>query len=181
MAVRASTAALSDVVAGLFVEPLHGFNRAQMDIVDHWIATLERLKQVLGQGGANKPKDPAALIAATLAMAPKWSATIRGDASIVLRVASLTQTQGQVSLGVAVGPFQASGSFGFMSETASESVIQARASYVVSDDGGEISLRDLLKLMNVPEVAGPKEVETAVGLLGDLKTALTQPVKPATS
>ncbi|MEM6259538.1 MAG: hypothetical protein AAGI37_14735 [Planctomycetota bacterium] len=157
-----ATAALADIVSSLFTEPLKGFNDAQIQIVDHWVRLL---------GQFDTGADPAEY-ATALKMAPKWSASLRGDVSIVLRLATLKQTKAGVSLGVGVGPFQASGSFGFMSETASESVIQARAAYVVSNDAGEVGLVDVLKDLGIVDPLDPGEVENAVAKLGTLQNAL---------
>lgn len=60
------TAALSEVVSSLFTEPLQGFNKAQIDIVDHWLAALNALASN-GGGGAADP----GLYAQAIAMAPK--------------------------------------------------------------------------------------------------------------
>lgn len=89
-----------------------------------------------------------------------------------MRIAKLQRSDGNLKVGLAVGPFQAAGSFGFMSETASESVIQARAAYVVSNDAGETGLKDVLSALGLPDPLDPASVRTAIEKLEALKATL---------
>lgn len=164
----AGTSELRSLVASLFVEPLHGFNEAQAAIIDTWLNLLKSLMAL--PEGDNRDQ----IIRTAIDQAPKWHASIKGDVSVLMRITKLRRAEGSLSLGVAVGPFQGAGSFGFTSESASESVIQARAAYIVSNAAGETSLSDLLSSLGLPDQINASNVAKAETLLGEFRKSLSK-------
>ncbi len=167
-----TTPQLRDVVASLFVEPLHGFNLAQATIIEIWISTLEIIAKMIPDGS----EITAEQLKAYLAMAPQWSATVRGDVSVVMRLTSATRSEGSMNLGLSVGPFSAGGSFGLIKESSSESVIQASAQYVISNSRGNVSVLDLLsemgKTFDPGTTLGAADVLGASNSLRELQSAM---------
>lgn len=165
-----STPKLRDVVASLFVEPVHGFNRAQSATIDMWLRALRGIAAGMGDDDTLSAQE----LGQRLDLLPRWSASIAGATAVTMRLTSATKMTGDLSLGIGVGAFQASGSFGFMRETSSESVIQAQASYEVTNTRGEISVLDLLEQGGDDFSTGATKdrLEGAIGKLAGVQEAL---------
>jgi len=168
-----TTPQLRDVVASLFVEPLHGFNRAQHQALETWIQLLRSMAG-LSEGSSAVSAEA---IPGLLALAPRWSAAVKGDLALTLRLTSLRRQDTGVSIGIGAGPFQAAGTFGLMSEQTSESIIQARASYTVTNSAGEVSLEDVLASVGFPidSLTSAEKLKQASKQLETVKATLPAP------
>lgn len=105
-----------------------------------------------------------ALIEAQLGMAPVMKLDAAVEVAVTMRLASVTQKEGKASLGVGVGAFQVSGSFGMSSQTSQESILQARAVYNMANNS-EKSLASYLKDYSIP-VTDAASLGKAIAFLG---------------
>lgn len=157
-------AEIQTILSALFTEPISAVVGAERDYRRIWAGWLEDLVRVLPAGLS--AAEEADFINKRLELAPvmRISATI--EAGVTMRIASLTQKEGKVSLSLGTGPFQISGGGGFSSQTSSESVFQARALYTLSNDA-ERSLKDYATELRLP-LATAADVTAAAGKLRSL-------------
>jgi len=154
---------LTRVFTTLFTAPTDAVVKAaavQRRIWIDWLRDVVRLVEATDDADAKKR-----IIREHLALAPVWRISAQVSVGVTMRVASIKRTEGGASLGLGVGPIQASGSFGFMSESSSESVLQARAQYAVTNNDRVVTLEEYLATLDVTptDAAG---LTTAIDTLG---------------
>jgi len=91
--------------------------------------------------------------------APAISLNSKVDLAITMRITSVKEITAKGEVGLSVGPIHASGGFGFMTRTATESTLQASTSVVLSNN--DQNLLDYLGKHNIT----PTDPTKAVALL----------------
>ncbi len=99
----------------------------------------------------------------------KLSGTI--DIGITMRIASVEQTKGGISVGLGVGPIGINGQFGFMQSSTSESVMQVRAQYTMSND--DVTLTEYLGKSQIT-LTEPTQLNHAIKFLEKINEVETQ-------
>lgn len=156
---------LESMFASLFTAPTKAVIEAEKHYRQIWIDWLNELIQLVGKAkGINANADEAAIIARQLDLAPVMKLDAKIEVGVTMRLASVRKFKGDVTLGLGVGTLQAAGSFGFSSESAQESVLQARAFYGLSNSG-EVSLKNYLGDFSIP-VSKVADLDAAVKFLG---------------
>ena len=164
-----TTESLSSVISTLLTAPADAVVQAsatQRQIWMKWLIDLTRL--VENQPGEISKK----IIDEHLKLAPTWKMSAQLSLAISMRIASLERSEKGVTLGLGIGMVQASGTFGFARETASESVLQAQAIYNLTN-AKEISLKDYLSILGVTSLANATELKAATDKLGTARTPIT--------
>ncbi len=146
---------LKDIINTLFTAPVEASLMAEEGYRRIWIEWLKKLAKILDGTGGGKD-----LIESHLDMAPvmKFEAAI--DVAITMRIVTVKETSGGGGLGLAVGPFQASGQFGFSNQNTSDSTLSARARYQLSNTN-EQTLRGYLADAGIP-VTKKEELPAAI-------------------
>jgi hypothetical protein len=165
---------LSKVFTMLFTAPTEAVVTAAAKQRAVWMDWLRDVKRLLeGAGDAYKQ----GIIDRHLALAPVWKMDAQVSVAVQMRVASIDRVSGGLTLGLGVSVLQAAGTFGFMSESSSESVLQARAQYAFSN-GAQVSLKDYLSTLGIE--LKPDTLDTAIGKLQATSTPLPElPAAPA--
>ena len=94
--------------------------------------------------------------------APAVSVNSKVDLAITMRITSVKEITASGEAGLSVGPIHASGGFGFMTRTATESTLQASTSVVLSNN--DQNLLDYLGKHNISPT-DPTQLDKAVALL----------------
>lgn len=95
------------------------------------------------------------------AVAPAITVNSTVDLAISMRVASVKEVSAEGQIGLSIGPVHASGGFGFVNRSTSESTLQAATSIVLSNN--EQNLLDYLGKHNI--VPSKDKLETAINFL----------------
>ncbi|NJM55608.1 MAG: hypothetical protein HC841_06570 [Verrucomicrobiae bacterium] len=130
-----ATASISKIMSELFTAPLDAVVNSEAEYRRIWVRWLrERLELVTEKAadGTTRLRE-GVNVAGLLTEAPAVSLDGVVEMSITMRIASVKQREGSLGIGVALAPAQVSGSFGFMSRTAEESVFQAQARFTLSN------------------------------------------------
>lgn len=140
-------AQMHEILNTLFTAPVKASVMAEAEYRKVWIEWLDRTEKLIPADAPEAVQK--AVIEAQLDMAPimKFEAAI--DLGVTMRLVSIKEGSGGGSLGLNVGAFQVSGSFGFMSSNTSESILEARARYQLSNTN-EQTLRGFLAAAGVP-------------------------------
>ena len=136
-----SQTSLTDTIAALFTAPAEAAILAERRFRQIWTAWL---RDAQGRIEAAPATAKAQLLSQLLDLAPVMTFEAAIDLGVTMRLVSVRRRSGGGELGLAVGPFQAAGTFGFMGETTTESVLQARARYQLSNRN-TLTLRDYLQ------------------------------------
>jgi hypothetical protein len=152
---------LTRVFTTLFTAPTEATVKAAAAQRRIWIDWLRDVKALVDSTADDNVKK--AIISEHLALAPTWRMAAKISVGVTMRVASVKRVEGGASLGLGLGTVQVAGNFGFMSQSSSESVLQARAEYSLTNDR-EISLGDYLTTLGVP-IVNANEVDTAIASL----------------
>jgi len=155
-----SNASISSVMSDLFNAPLQAAVKADAEYLRIWAQWL-RFKKSLFIESDGKPM-PNIDIAKILETAPVVSLNGKVDMAITMRITDVSKSEGSLSAGLSVGPIFASGSFGFHSESTQESLFQAAASFLISNQ--EKSLPNFLADYHLPLTDG-KEVDNVIAKL----------------
>jgi hypothetical protein len=161
---------VSRVMTTLFTAPTDAVVKAaaeQRRIWRDWLLDVQRLLDGLGDAEQETRKR---IIREHLRLAPTWKMTAQVSVGITMRVTSLNRAEGGVTLGLGVGLLQGSGTFGFLSESTTESILQARAQYALGNEA-EVSLADYLDTLGV-SLADATDVSKAIARLGEASTPL---------
>lgn len=157
---------VSKIVASLLTAPaqatVHGA-REQRKIWIRWLRDVERLVQAAPDEDTKN-----AILAEHLRLAPTWKISAQLSLALSLRVASIRRFETGGSLGFAVGLLQMSGRFGFSSEETTESALQVRAQYALTNDG-ETNLAEYLTSLGV-DPTDPTKLDEAIAKLGTATT-----------
>jgi hypothetical protein len=121
-----STASIRDVMTELFTAPLEAAVAAERGYREAWAQWMKDQAD-LAKNNRNVS------IPEILRDAPAVSLDGIVEMSVTMRIASVRQREGSVGLGVGLGPVHATGSFGFISKTAEESIFQAQAKFTLSN------------------------------------------------
>ena len=161
---------VSQVITTLLTAPTEAVVNAaaeQRRIWAKWLTDVQRILDSMPEGD-NEARQ--LVIREHLSLAPVWKMSAQISVGITMRVASIERKEGEASFGLGVGLLQASGGFGFMSESSTESVLQAHANYALSNDK-EVSIESYLNSLGVDAVAAG-EVNTAISKLNVASTPI---------
>lgn len=150
---------VAQVFATLFTAPAQAMVQAARTQRQTWAEWLHTVGELLQQ--ADEPTRQA-IIDQHLALAPVWKLDAQVSAAIQLRVASVERLETGLSLGLGVSVFHAAGTFGFMAESSSESVLHARAQYAFSNNA-TVSLKEYLDTLGV--TLTPQTLDVAIAKL----------------
>lgn len=136
-------ASIESVMTELFTAPLEAAVNADREYRKTWTRWMKDQLTLVSVPSPN-PASPPALrdgvkIDDILKTAPAVSLDGVIDLSITMRIASVKQKEGSLGIGLGLGPVNATGSFGFMSRTAEESVFQVQARFTLSNTGRDLS------------------------------------------
>ncbi|WOO42690.1 hypothetical protein [Rubellicoccus peritrichatus] len=155
-----------NAITVLFTAP----TEAVVDAASHqrriWIKWLKDIDRLINPPtGVDKPSKAQAneIILRHLELAPVWKMSAQISIGIGMRIASIRRMEGGIKLGIGTSMVSASGSFGFMSESASESTLQARANYAMSNEQ-EVTLKEYLNDLGVG-VTDPTTLTKAIDRL----------------
>lgn len=163
-----ATGDLTDVFSTLFTAPTGAVvdaAREQRRIWRDWLRDVLRLVEAAEDAATKR-----AILAEHLALAPTWQLTAQVSVGVTMRVASIERAEGGAMLGLGVGLLQGAGSFGWMHESSTESVLQARAQFALGNER-EVRLADYLKTLGV-ELNDEADVRTAITTLHHAATPL---------
>jgi len=154
-----ATEDISKVFTTLFTAPSEAMVDAAAKQRAVWVDWLRDIKRLVdGADAAVKQQ----IIERHLALAPVWKMDAQVSVAVQMRVASINRMEGGMTLGLGISVLQAAGTFGFMSESTSESVLHARAQYAFSN-GAQVSLHEYLDTLGV--TLTPDALDTAIGKL----------------
>lgn len=151
-----STESLERMVSTLFTAPGLAAVETEKAYRQIWINWLSGVLKLIPASGIGKEAVQTAL-AQHLKLAPVMKFSGRMEMGLTMRIASLSEHSGSISLGV--GAIGVSGAFGFMGRSSEESVMQVRAEYTLTND--EVSLEKYLGNWNIP-LATPDDVNSAI-------------------
>lgn len=158
------------MVADLLTAPAEGLVEAASKQRSIWIKWLTDIKRILDSVDQNDDALKKKIIKSHLELAPIWKLSAQLSLGMTMRIASINRKETSASLGLAVGLLTFGGSFGFMSESSSESVIQIRAQYALSNEK-EVKLTEYLDSLGVT-LGEATDVTTAIEKLGVAKTPI---------
>ncbi len=121
-----------------------------------WSKWLEDIIKLMAKQKDETKKQ--AVIDRFISLAPSWKMRSHLDLSISMRVSSVDKKDGKFTLGLGIGSVNASGQFGFMSQSSSESTLQARLIYDLTNDD-ELTLEDYLKTIYQTDLTA-KNIDT---------------------
>jgi len=160
-----STYQIENIVSTLLSAPVKAAtyaNKEQLQIWRDYLETVQKLTSQL-EGGAKLET-----IQHYINMAPAWKVAANLDIGITMRIASITKTTAGGSLSLTLGLLQSAGQFSTESTTTSESVLTAKAHYVLTNDT-EVKLAEFLKSLGVSPTQ-PEQLQTAVAQLSKLSS-----------
>ena len=147
------------VLRELCTAPLDAAVKAEADYRAIWLEWLEeKIRIVKSMEGV----DLGDVWKKLFESAPAVSVNSRVDLAVTLRITSVKEFSAEGRIGLTVGPIYASGGFGFMSRTTTESTLQASTSVVLSNN--EQNLLDYLGKHNIKST-DPNLPENAKKLL----------------
>ncbi len=136
-------------------------NREQRKI---WADWLEDIIDMLGEIGEEIDFEKREIfISEQLSLAPAFKLNAFISVSSSMRIASIDRVDASGGLGLSLGLLQISGSFGMSQQNSSESTLQARAEYTLTNNN-ELSLSDYLGSLGV-KTSDPTELQNAVTIL----------------
>lgn len=140
------TASLGSVMSELFSAPLEAVVEAEEQYRRIWAKWLDKKIELLGSkimfepGDTEEVKaDKTRLAKEMLAVAPAVSLEAKIDTSVTMRIATTRKLDAGATLGLSAGPIQLSGSFGFMNQTATDSIFKAATAVTLSNTGKDLS------------------------------------------
>lgn len=154
------TADLENVFTTLFTAPAEAVVQAEADYRQIWAKWLGNVMELLKQRDESKHAE---ILRTHLNLAPVMKLNAKVEVGITLRVGSIKKRDGSVGVGLGVGAFQLNGSYGFMSQSSSESVMQARAAYEMTNQA-EVTLKEFADTWSLP-LTSATEVGTAITFL----------------
>ncbi len=122
-----------------------------------WKQWLEDINALVKKADINAQQQ---IIDKHLDIAPTWKMTAQISLSLSMRVASINRKDGKFVLGLGIGPVQASGEFGFMSQSTSEGSMHASVKYNLTNDN-EITLRNYMDTLGVTKIV-PENIEDSI-------------------
>lgn len=163
-----ATQDIAKVFTMLFTAPTEAMVTAAAKQRAVWVDWLRDMKRLVD---AADPGIKQQIIDRHLGLSPVWKMDAQVSVAVQMRVASVDRIEGGLTLGLGISVLQASGTFGFMSESSSESVLHARAQYAFSN-GAQVSLREYLENLGV--TLTPDALDTAIGKLQAAATPLPE-------
>jgi hypothetical protein len=157
----ASITSIESMVSTLFTAPGNAAVEAERAYRQIWISWLKDLAALV-KARNFQAGEADMMVKEHAKLAPIMRIGGNIDIGITMRIASVSEKQGSISLNLGVGPIGASGSFGFMNRTSEESVLQVHAQYAIANT--EIGLEEFLKDSKLT-LASPADVDTAIKFL----------------
>jgi len=154
------TTTLTDLVSEFYEAPLNAVQKAEAhyrETLANWLDKKWTWYKALDE--ASRQTIP---FSQFLNEAPAIQMNAVFDLSATLRIASVSSKSASLSGGLALGPIQTSGGFGFSSQRSEESVLKAASSITISN-----TATDLVRLLGKYGIDPTDEssVKTAVALL----------------
>ena len=162
-----ATQDVAKVFTTLFTAPSEAMVDAAAKQRAVWIDWLRDIVRLID--GVQDEAVKQAIIDQHLALAPVWKMDAQVSVAIQMRVASINRLEGGLTLGLGISVLQVAGTFGFMSESSSESVLHARAQYAFSN-GAQVALGEYLESLGI--TLTPDTLDTAIGKLNTAATPL---------
>lgn len=158
-----STSSLENMVSTLFSAPGRAAIETELAYRKIWINWLKDVTNLIAKKKfeANENALKQALMQ-HLELAPVMKISGVMEIGLTMRIASLKESNGSISMGI--GAIALSGSYGFASRTAEESIIQVRAQYTLTNS--EVSLEKYLGTWGIT-LASAESVENAIKMLSD--------------
>jgi len=163
---------VAKVITTLFTAPTEAAVNTAVEQRRIWIKWLEDVNRIL-ETVPDDAERRKAIIREHLRLAPTWKLAAQVSVGITMRVASINRFEGGVTLGLGLSMLQVAGSFGFVSESTSESVLHARAQYALTNDA-EVTLGDYLDALGVG-LAEASDVTSAIERLESASTPIPAP------
>lgn len=165
---------VSQIITTLLTAPTEAVVNAASEQRRIWAKWLKDVERILASMPDEDEDEEAKkiIIQEHLSLAPVWKMSAQISVGITMRVASIERKEGKSSFGLGIGLLQASGGFGFMSESSSESVLQAHANYALSNDK-EVTIGDYLSKLGIDAVEAG-EVGTAIAKLNVASTPIEE-------
>lgn len=133
---------MKEMFTTLFTAPIRAAVEAEASYRRIWVEWLQQTASLIPEDATDEVQ--ARIIANRLDMAPVMKLDAAIDVGLTMRLVTVKQTDAGGELGLAVGPFQVSGQFGFSSSKTAESVMEARARYQLSNTNSA-TMRDYLE------------------------------------
>ena len=155
-----STASIGSVIRDLFKAPLEAATGAEADYLKIWAKWLAFKKDLMFAADGSPLGD----IQALLATAPVIDLSGKIELAITMRIAEVKKTDLGIGGGISVGPFFASGNYGSSAQSSQESIFQAAATFLLSNQK-----KDLPEFLQAHQlnIASPADVDTVVQKLND--------------
>ncbi len=165
-----ATSDITKLITTLLTSPTDAVVNSAAEQRRCWINWLKDVQRLVNTATSEEQKK--VIIAKHLELAPVWKLGAQISVGVTMRVASIKRQEASASLGLGVGLLQASGFFGFMAESTSESIVQARAQYALTNDT-QVTLSEYLADLGVTLASGD-DVSTAIEKLGAASTPLLE-------
>lgn len=123
---------LTSIVQVLFTAPVEAALLSEREIRRVWAEWLRNIASLASSAGLSG-EALVGFINTQLALAPVMKFDAEIDLGMTLKITSLNSREGGGKIGLSVGPFSAAGQFSFMQQNSSESVLNARAVYSLSN------------------------------------------------
>jgi hypothetical protein len=156
-----ATPTLERMVSALFSAPANAVTEAEQAYRSIWMKWLKDVQGLITKATLDTAKVKDAL-AEHLKLAPIMKLNGRIEMALTMRIASVSEVSGSIGINLGIGPIGVTGSFGMMSRTSEESVLQVRAEYTLTNE--EVSLEKYLANWNIG-LASPADVEKAIAFL----------------
>ena len=156
-----ATSDITKIITTLLTAPTRAVVDAASEQRSSWIYWLKDVQRLVNDAADDAQKTK--IINEHLKIAPVWKLGAQISIGITMRIASIKRSEGSASIGLGIGLLQASGSFGFMTESTNESILQARAQYALSNDA-EVTLSEYLSDLGVT-LSSAGDVQTAIDKL----------------
>lgn len=154
---------LENMISTLFTAPCRATVQTERDCRQIWVEWLEDLNNmIIKLTNIDAGTDVTNVIAKHLDLAPIMKMNAKIEIGLTMRLASIKENSGKMEVGLSVGPIGASGSYGFMSRSTAESVMQVHAAYTMSNN--DVSLKDYLASSNL-SLSSAGDVTTAIDTL----------------
>lgn len=163
----ATSSTFESLVATIMSTPIVAVTQGQRECLKDWLARLNAVKSLTNFED----------IKASLGQAPMMKLAGNIQIGATVRLTSMRGSNGNIGVNIGVGPVGLTGTYGFMSRSTEESVIQIAASFVLTN--GESSLLDYLKNVRQLDLAKPEDVKTAIDKITEAIKALPDPTVPA--
>lgn len=170
-----ATTDLTELFTTLFTAPARASWCAEREYRRIWVGWLEDLSRLIAASGGAMDAEG---LDRHLAMAPVMRFEGLIELGVTMRVASVGEMRGGLGAGLRLGAIETSGSFGFMSRSTQDSILQAKAQYTLTNDHS-MTLSEYLETLSIT-LANPEDVAVAIEALRNVEGApLPEPPAPA--